>query len=661
MHLFFSLAALAVALAIPPPPPASIAPHPRLVLTPARIAAINAAAASGAPDAASFISLLKQHADWALTQPVVPHGVPGASGILMHVRYALDLLLTSAAAHLFRAERNSTRYRDRAVLEALSLCVNWTDWNTEQHALDTGEALLAVGLAYDWLFTDLSPAERLQISGGLVTRGLTPYRAFIPDRKVFWWVNNSINWNCVCTSGGVTAVLALYGDAAAPPWAWAEVFAPLLSGVAPCVAAYHEDSSWSEGPAYWGYASKYNVWLFSALQSVFGDTAGLAQLPGVPLAARFPIYSAGANAILGTAEQANWADAGTSQDWSPFASWWGGASGFNDRAAVYYARLGTRLLGPKSLTAFAWGGFVEALAFYDPEGVEADLLALPTAHFYDYIQVASWRSPWKAAQNNFLHIKGGNSAWNHNHLDLGSFVYDFNGVRYAEDMGSDNYDLPGYFGPQRWDYYRLNTRGHNALMFGNASQRIAAAPITMFNATFSPAVAGTISLDGFAIVNLTAAYDLSAPLQSYRRGFISVSASAAVIVVEEFVYNGGGAPQPANLTFQLHTRAAAAQLTRTSVSLGPVGSGAQLAIIGAPGCFEGWRFTDLAQVLPDPPFDSARGYTRVDAVFSAPVAAGLARLAFALGDGPIVDALALGRPAVRPMSEWAASGPLDFS
>ncbi len=33
-------------------------------------------------------------------------------------------------------------------------------------------------------------------------------------------------------------------------------------------------------------------------------------------------------------------------------------------------------------------------------------------------------------------------------------------------MGPDNYNLPGYFGGQRWSYYRLRAEGHNTLVIG---------------------------------------------------------------------------------------------------------------------------------------------------------------------------------------------------
>ena len=669
MRALAALAALCVAAAsfsitVPPPPaPGKLAAHPRMVLTPARIASVKASIASNSPDAANFLALLSTHAAYVLEQPVVPHGKPDATGILMAVRKALDNVLTSAAAHVFRANASDTSFLARAVLEMDSLCVTWPDWNTEQHALDTGEALLATGLAYDWLYHDLSASQRATFLSGIVSRGLVPYRTLMNNKTAFWWRNNTINWNCVCTSGAVIAVGALYNDTGAPPWLWSDILAPLVSTVAPCVGAYHFDSSWEEGPGYWNYASKMNVWLFAGLTSLLGDTAGLAQLPGVSQAGRFPIYSTGANVLTGKGLTYNWADAGEGQEWSPFATWWG-LPPFSDGAASYYSRLGTNLLGPTQLRSAAWGGFAEALVFYEGEGSEKDIIALPTAKLFSYINVAALRGPWDAPVGNqtFVSMKGGNSSWNHNHLDLGSWVFDMQGQRLATDLGADSYDLPGYFGPQRWSYYRLNSRGHNVIMFNNESQSEKSfAPIVAFNSTGTPAVMGKITLDGYVVVNLTDAYAASAGVTSYLRGFISVSGTNAVMTVDNFEF--APSAHPANMTWQMHTSTAVAQQTRVSLGVGP----GTLAFVDTPtgecnGSFGGFVLNNVSAVLPDPPYDSAEGITRVDVVFSRPGAtSGCRHLIIAVGNAPIVDSLQFGYPAVRPISEWATLGPLDYS
>ena len=577
-----------------------------------------------------------------MAQPPVPRGAAGASGVLIQVRASLDILLTSAAQAALIGAAGRGAYFERALLEAKNLCFNWSDWNTAQHALDTGEALLATGLAYDWLYEGLSETERALLVGGIVKQGLAPYKQFI-GTSTFWWMNNTINWNCVCTSGGVVAAFALQGDDGAPQWAWDGIAAPLVAGVAPCVGAYHVDGSWEEGPAYWGYATKYNVWLFSALQGFFNSTLGLAQLPGVAHAARFPAYTSGAQAITHPSISAtyNWADAGEGYVWNPFAQWWGTFLG--DAAAGYVSRVGTLSIGPNLLAAPAWGGFAEALAFFDPAGGPSDVADLPRAANFSFINMGVFRGPWFAPKElqTYLGFKGGNSGWNHNHLDLGSFVYDAFGSRFAADMGADSYALPGYFDDSvRWHYYRLNSRGHNVVLFDNASQPFpATSQITAFNFSSSGGE-GAGQMAGLATLDLTAAY--SPHVVHASRAFHSLNDTRLIIIVDTFVY---GAAVLQNLTWQLHTKATPSiDAQRATVALRTKdGSLALLAYLPAQSncpSFAGFSATDLAPLFP-PPYDPAVGYTRLDGMALLPSAAGAqcTKLAFALGEEGLVRAL----------------------
>ncbi|MBK9492384.1 MAG: heparinase II/III family protein [Haliscomenobacter sp.] len=45
----------------------------------------------------------------------------------------------------------------------------------------------------------------------------------------------------------------------------------------------------------------------------------------------------------------------------------------------------------------------------------------------------------------WLGIKGGINGSEHSHLDLGNFELEAGGVRWAKDLGSDDYNLPGYW------------------------------------------------------------------------------------------------------------------------------------------------------------------------------------------------------------------------
>ena len=378
---------------------------------------------------------------------------------------------------------------------------------------------------------------------------------------------------------------------------------------------------------------------------MLGSTLGLAELPGVAHAARFPLYTTGAQALTAPhlAATFNWADAGQGFEWAPFGQWWSGA--FGERAAGYFARAATLAVGPTSLHAFSWGSFVEALAYFDPAGSAADVAALPRAALFQYISMGVFRGPWLAAKEaqTYAGFKGGDSAWNHNHLDLGSFVYDCNGTRFAADLGADNYALPGYFDDKvRWGYYRLNSRGHNVVLVDNTSQPFPAqAAVTAFNAS------GAAPVDAAAQVNLTAA--LAAHARAAARTFVSLNDTRALLVVDDFEWGTGSAPR--NLTWQLHTMAAATVLPppQQGVALrARDGSQALLLLLPAQSAcpsFAGFSLTDLGPLLP-PPFDSAAGYTRIDGLALAPAQAGAqcTRLAFALGEVGVVQALAGAAP-----------------
>jgi hypothetical protein len=43
-------------------------------------------------------------------------------------------------------------------------------------------------------------------------------------------------------------------------------------------------------------------------------------------------------------------------------------------------------------------------------------------------------------------------------------------VRWFVDLGADDYNLPGYFGSQRWNYYRMRAEGHNTLVLNPTNQ-----------------------------------------------------------------------------------------------------------------------------------------------------------------------------------------------
>jgi Heparinase II/III-like protein len=441
--------------------PPSLGPHPRLILTADRLASIKSYISSN-EDASQFYSLLLKHADWLVTQPTIPEPPSGPSGVLDQVRDIMDIVLSTALAYLLSG--NST-YFSRSKLELMNLAVEWNDWNAANHYLDTGEAMTTVSLAYDWLYSDLTTEERASIVNGTFYKGFQPYVAGYANHTFFWF-NNTINWNCVCAGGGIIGVLAMLDEPSIPASLYDSVYTPSLESIPMCVSAYAPEGSWEEGVAYWSYASKYTLFAINSMQTALGSSP-LADIPGVLPGGNFPLYMLGASGFY-----FDWADSGN-KFFSAFMPWWGLT--YNNMAATYLGKEYSLLYGNSSVRSLQWASYAENLMYYVPGGTFSDLASLPLAHLYAERGLVSVRNEWNgfegSATASSLLVKGGNNAWNHAHLDLTTFVFDFHGKRYITDLGPDSYALPGYFDPtERWTYYRLNSHGHNVLRFDNISQ-----------------------------------------------------------------------------------------------------------------------------------------------------------------------------------------------
>jgi hypothetical protein len=164
---------------------------------------------------------------------------------------------------------------------------------------------------------------------------------------------------------------------------------------------------------------------------------------------------------------------------------------------------------------------------------------LPLDAFFHGVNVATFRSDWDDSNAFYLAFKGGNNKADHSHLDLGTFVFDALGERWALDLGPDNYNLPAYFGSFRFSYYRLRTKGHNTLTNGGENQNSdAKAPIVGFLSTPDRA---------FAVGDLTEAYAPKA--RKVRRGVALLHRNE--VLVEDEIEAGS----PIDLIWNFHTRA----------------------------------------------------------------------------------------------------------
>ena len=107
--------------------------------------------------------------------------------------------------------------------------------------------------------------------------------------------------------------------------------------------------------------------------------------------------------------------------------------------------------------------------------------------------VALMRTSWVDPNALYVAMKGGSVSVNHAHMDIGSFIFEADGVRWAMDFGMQDYESLESKGiqlfgrtqdAQRWSVFRYTNFVHNTLTVDNQLQRVTGyAPITGYGAT----------------------------------------------------------------------------------------------------------------------------------------------------------------------------------
>jgi hypothetical protein len=487
--------------------------HPRLLVKADGFRTL-AAKVAAVPEAGRWATEIRQAADGLLETPPSQYVIPDGKRLLYTSRAVLDRTLTLAMT--FQLTREA-RYRDRLWRE-LEAAAHFKDWNPS-HYLDTAEMTAALALGYDWMHAEWTPAQRAELKQAIVEKGLTPSLELY--RGHHGWPAQKNNWNQVCNGGMTLGALAVADEA---PEISGEILAAAIRSVPRAMQSFAPDGAWGEGPMYWDYATKYNVFMLAALDSALGTDYGLAKIDGFAKAGEFPIFTTGPLGL-----SFNYADANAQGPGGAQLLWL--ATKF-DAPALAAWRLQHTLRTPGALDLL-WGA---AWLEHPPKGAE-----LPLARYFRDAEVVTMRSAWEDPEATFVGFKGGDNRVTHSHLDLGSFVLDAAGCRWAFDLGPDDYNLPGYFGDKRWAYYRCRAEGQNTLVLnpgeGPDQETGAAAPIQRFESQPGRA---------FAIADLTAAYAKSAT--RVRRG---IALQGRQVVVQDEI----AAREPAHFYWFLHTTA----------------------------------------------------------------------------------------------------------
>ncbi len=447
---------------------APLSPHPRLFFSDEDIDAIRQQIESD-PLLASTWAVLQEQSDAMLDlEPVerdqVGRRLLGVSRtVLKRVSYlAFTYRLTGEQAYLRRAE------------EEMLAAAAFTDWNPS-HFLDVAEMTAALAIGYDWLHDGLSAGSRETIREAIVDKGLQT-----SFDQAGGWVRGSNNWTQVCHGGLTMGALAVIDH---EPALAEDVIVRAVENIHRPMDVYGPNGGYPEGPGYWLYGTSYNVLFIEALDSALGEDFGLSRHERFMDSARYYLHMHGS-----TTGYFNYSDNSESSAVSAAMYWF--ARRLEEPELLWMERRKLARLVEDPPSASGGGNrlfpflLVWARAFHDIDPPEQ-------LHYADdgETPVGAHRTGWEEDAV-YVGLKAGTPRAAHGQLDIGAFVMEADGVRWAIDLGRQGYHSLEEQGidlwnraqdSERWTVFRLNNHSKNTLVVNDELQRVDGfAPITAF-------------------------------------------------------------------------------------------------------------------------------------------------------------------------------------
>ena len=458
--------------------------HPRLFANAGRWEAVKRQIKTDGVSRDIF-AIVKSTADAVLDKPPVAYVDKGA---FWHgpMREAQGRILALAMTYRLSGE---PRYLKRAKLEMQTLA-DLPTWYP-QHFLDTAEGALAMAVGLDWLHDDLTPAERAHFEDALIEKAL---RTSLKDESSKFWIRGTNNWTAVCHGGLVIAALAV---AEREPALAKQIVERALKHLPHYAELYAPAGAYSEGPDYWAYGTTFYALTAEALRMSFGTTGDLEKAPGFLQTADYTLQMTAPSGLL-----YNFADNGSELGIEPIMFWFARELRRDD---LIHRDLASLTKVAQSITSGSARDDSSrmlplALIWRDPSLIATQTKARSLTWWSQggSQPQAVMRSAWDDPRATFVGIKAGCADDSHAHMDVGSFILESNGVRWAVDLGRESYPHARANGiantelfntkqdSKRWSIFRCGPDSHNLIRFNNAPQRVdAKADITPTDGGFS--------------------------------------------------------------------------------------------------------------------------------------------------------------------------------
>lgn len=356
-----------------------------------------------------------------------------------------------------------SKYAERAWQELKNVC-DYDDWCTG-HFLATAEMALAVSIGYDWFFDYLTDEQKDLLAEITYNYAIKPALSKNYLKNWFTWSKN--NWNSICYSGVGIASMAFssyYPDEAA------EFLSMCYKNMPIAFRSFTPNGVYAEGPGYSQSGMNAIVFFIATSKNLFGTDFGMSEIDGFKQLGYFPVYITTPTGVF------NYGDNKDRMCFSPVLHWyaseyeapllsayqmWDMPSEFTPDASDSVERNGS---GKEDALSSLWYN-------RNYKGDETDFSDEPlfVSLQSDVGQTLTlMRSKYLDENATFAGIKGGYNYTNHGDLDIGTFVFDSMGERWAEELGPGSYDAPNYFlnlpAGGRWKNYCKRAEGQNTLV-----------------------------------------------------------------------------------------------------------------------------------------------------------------------------------------------------
>lgn len=419
------------------------------------------------PDGKALMERIIYDANLMLNYPPCERKMDGRRLLLTSQRI-LYRVNTLSMAYLLTQNQS---YATRAIAE-MTAAAGFQDWNPS-HFLDVGEMTLALAVGYDWLHDRMSADERALIRDAIIEKGL---KASLTG--VHYWIACSINWSPVCHCGMLAGALAVYEDE--PQIAAAIIHRAVVNLPKAMESSYSPEGAYPEGPMYWKYGTEFNVALLGMLIAAFDTDFGLSAIKGFDKTLDF--ISATTNTPSGL--RFNYGDGSLASDIDLAQIWLIDRFNRIDRFTPVARQNLNRTVKERPASVEKGGNRMLPLAMrylreYPDQGSEQTF----TAYFSgkeSLVPISVHRSD-SSNHATYLAMKAGMPSSSHGHMDGGSFIIESDGIRWAVDLGTENYfrqeaakvDLwNNKQNSQRWKLFRLGPASHNILVIDNQEQNV---------------------------------------------------------------------------------------------------------------------------------------------------------------------------------------------